>query len=209
MVSLTRHLPLTPSRQTQTTTGNISTIPPNNDNQQEMWAHSSSITDNTPTMDDPSNANPSKPNLKSIIAEAATFGCYVPVIMNGKASVWHYDSGAALTQAHPDTLREMIPGIVQADEDGATFASAEAKSKVDLSLWFIKEVALLQIESGITTITVSGYAVGNPKVRKGTLLLGLNLQRPLIRRTKIWSSMGRVDPSGSSLSHTGTPFNNR
>ena len=122
---------------------------------------------------------PCKTSLKSIIAEAANYGCYIPVIMNGKASVWHYDSGAALTQAHPDTLREMIPGVEQRDTGGATFASAEAKSKVDLSLWFVKEIAILQMESGIRSITISGYIVGNPKVRKGTLLFGLNLQKPL------------------------------
>ena len=79
-----------------------------------------------------------KVSLKTIIAKAAEYGCYVPVIMNGKASVWHYDSGAALSQAHPDTLKEVVPDIEHADSGGATFASAEAKSKVDLSLALYK-----------------------------------------------------------------------
>ena len=97
--------------------------------------------------------------------------------MNGRAAVWHYDSGAALTQAHPDTLQDTVPNVEQVDSGGATFASAEAKSKVDLSLWYVSEIAMLQIESGIKSAKVSGYVVGNPKVRRGTMLLGLNLQR--------------------------------
>ena len=91
----------------------------------------------TPNGKDTDIRAPSKPSLKSIIAEAAQYGCYVPVVMNGKASIWHYDSGAALSQTHPDTLREMVTDIKHADSGGATFASAEAKSKVDLSLWSV------------------------------------------------------------------------
>ena len=36
------------------------------------------------------------------------------------------------------------------------------------------------MESGIKSESISGYIVGNPKVRRGTLLFGLNLQKPLL-----------------------------
>ena len=116
--------------------------------------------------------------LRDTVAEAAGYGSYLPVKVNGKLTIWHADSGASVSQISPDMLLEFDPPLRKVDEGEVHFNSAESASAAAVEL-YEGEVAIMHMESGICTHTVTTRVVCNPKVKKKTVLMGLNTLKDL------------------------------
>ena len=54
--------------------------------------------------------------LQQLLDDAALYGSYMPVVVNGIAMLWHVDSGANTTQFSPDMLPLFEGTLIQTDE---------------------------------------------------------------------------------------------
>ena len=54
--------------------------------------------------------------LKQVVAAAADYGAYVPMLIGKILTVWHYDSGAGISQKiSPEALKELLPYLEKVD----------------------------------------------------------------------------------------------
>ena len=132
--------------------------------------------------------------LQQAVSKAASYGSYMPVKIGNKVMIWHADSGASLTQVSPDQLLEFDPPLVKVDEGSVHFKSAENASATHMGM-YIAKLALIQMESGITTEGVDSIVVCNHKLQKGTKLLGLNSFKDL-RLSECFANDTLLDQQG-------------
>ena len=117
--------------------------------------------------------------LKQTVKEAEDYGAYVPVLTNGFLSAWHYDSGAGISQFNLEAAKELAPYLEKADWDEVDFISARDVSRVNMTLYRVKECCLMQMESGITSNVGGTLMVCNPELQTYDRLLGLNTMKAL------------------------------
>ena len=117
--------------------------------------------------------------LRQTVETASSYGSYMPVIVNGVAIIMHVDSGANHTQFSPDMFPVFQGTLTKLDSGKISFDSAEGRSSPHMSLYLADSVALLQIEAGIKSISVTSKMICNTRLREGTILLGLNTLRAL------------------------------
>ena len=117
--------------------------------------------------------------LQAMVSAAADQGAYVPVLIGDVLTVWHYDSGAGLSQISPKALAQLIHLLEKVDWDDVKFVTAKDVSTANMTLYRIKSCALMQMESQVVSQGAESYVVCNPDLRTYDRLLGINTMKAL------------------------------
>ena len=120
-----------------------------------------------------------KDSLQHTLQQAASFGAYMPILVNGIATVWHVDSGATLTQISPDMMKQFQGTLIKLDEGNINFNSAVGSTTTKVTLYRANKVALMHLEAKVTTEAASTQIVCNPQLAPGTMLFGLGSLKDL------------------------------
>ena len=84
--------------------------------------------------------------FRNLIEAASNHGAYVPFVVNGKLSAWHYDSGAGLTQCSPRALKSLGPGLEKVGWDEVKFITARDVSTASMTLYRARSFAAMQMD---------------------------------------------------------------
>ena len=133
--------------------------------------------------------------LRHTVKTAAGYGSYVTVRIGNVVMIWHVDSGASLTQVSPDQIQYFDPPLERVDAGSVNFKSAEHASATDVIMYKTTSLVLIQMESGLTTVSVTTYVLSNPRLRPKTRLLGLNTLKDL-GLSESFGNDTLVDPLG-------------
>ena len=117
--------------------------------------------------------------LQQTLQDAASYGAYMPIVVNGIAMLWHVDSGATLTQVSPDMLPAFQNTLIKLDEDKVNFSSAVGATTTKAVLYQAKQVSLLHMDANKLTVPRSTRIVCNPQLAAGTMLFGLGSLKDL------------------------------
>ena len=117
--------------------------------------------------------------LQQTLQNAASYGAYMPIVVNGIALLWHVDSGATVTQISPDMLPAFQNTLIKLDEDEVNFNSAVGATTTKAVLYRADQVSLIHLDAGKVTVPRSTSIVCNPQLAAGTMLLGLGSLKDL------------------------------
>lgn len=119
------------------------------------------------------------PTVRAMVEEAANQGAYVPVRMGESLSVWHYDSGAGISQFTPKALKQLAPYITKVDWDDVKFVTAKDISRTTMTLYKVDDCSLMQMESQIRSTSAPTYLLCNPHLQTFDRLFGVNSMKDL------------------------------
>ena len=134
--------------------------------------------------------------MKVAIKAAASLGSYIPAAVGNYAATWLFDSGACLSQASPERIRDMEAYLTPVDQAEVEFISVESRSRLPMKLFKCERFSLIQVEAAQRSEECPTYIVENPKMTTFPLLLGLQTMSDLDLAASFRNSMVR-DPVGN------------
>ena len=111
--------------------------------------------------------------MQTAIQMVSDLGSFMSVVFGDHAAISLYDSGASITQASPNMIRQMVPYLTEIDKDMVEFVSVESKDNLSMRLFRCDNTSLIQVESALRSAPMTTLVVENPRLTTFPLLFGL------------------------------------